>query len=264
MAQVGRRARQRQTRDIILATLTLLVVITVLAGAVYFLWNRPEGLDKTTLCPAKGPTGHYVLLVDKTDPLTFTQKEAFSALLRELVERRIPEGTMLSVFVLGEDFKENAKPLVELCNPGTGAGKSELTDNLKHLKRRYQERFLEPLLQESEMLVGSKPAKASPIFEMLQMVGINAFRKVDVSGERHLIIMSDMLHNTPQFSMYKGTVDYATFAVSDYGRKSQAELHDVQVELHYLINTPQLQTKRNLKFWEDYFSKAGARIVAVC
>jgi len=37
----------------------------------------------------------------------------------------------------------------------------------------------------------------------------------------------------------------------------------VEVELHYLMNAPQLQTKRNLKFWEDYFNKAGARIVAV-
>jgi hypothetical protein len=98
---------------------------------------------------------------------------------------------------------------------------------------------------------------------MLQLVGINAFRKHDVKGERRLIIISDMLHNTPQFSMYRGPVDYETFAASKYGRKAQLELRDVEVELHYLINNPQLQTKRNLKFWEDYFIKAGAQIVAV-
>jgi hypothetical protein len=63
--------------------------------------------------------------------------------------------------------------------------------------------------------------------------------------------------------MYKGSVDYVAFSESDYGKKSQLELPNVEVELHYLMNSPQLQTKRNLKFWEDYFSKAGANIVAV-
>ena len=72
-----------------------------------------------------------------------------------------------------------------------------------------------------------------------------------------------MLHNTPQLSMYKGHVDYPAFASSTYGQKAQLELRGVEIEIHYLMNTPELQTKRNLKFWEDYFEKAGARIVAV-
>ena len=115
----------------------------------------------------------------------------------------------------------------------------------------------------SESLVATQPAKWSPIFEMLQLVGINGYRKQDVKGERRLIVMSDMLQNMPEFTMYKGPVEYSAFAASDYGKKAQSELTDVSVELHYLMNSPQLQTKRNLKFWEDYFLKAGARIVAV-
>ena len=263
MAQLGRRARQRHTKAIVFGTLVILLVLGVAASVTYFMMTRSESLDKDTLCPAKGPTGHYVLLVDKTDPLTFTQKEAFTVTLRELIEKRIPEGYLLSVFVLGEDFKENAKPLVELCNPGTGQDKSELTANLRQLKRQYQDGFLGPLLKQSEALMAPQPAKASPIFEMMQLVAINGFRKHGVKGELRLIVMSDMLHNTPQFSMYKGPVDYPAFASSTYGQKTQLELRGVEVEIHYLMNTPQLQTKRNLKFWEDYFNKAGARIVAV-
>lgn len=263
MAPIGKKAKLKQTREIILGTLVILIVLVIVAFVVYFMVNRSEGLDPMTLCPAKGPRGHFVLLVDKTDPLTFTQKAAFTVTLQELIEKRIPEGYLLSVFVLGEDFKANAEPLIELCNPGTGADKSELTANLKQLKRQYQERFLGPLQKLSESLLASQPANCSPIFEMLQLVGINAFRKHDVKGERGLIVISDMLQNTPQFSMYSGPLDYATFSASEYGRKLQLELTDVKVEIYYLINTPQIQTKRNLKFWEDYFSKAGARIVAV-
>lgn len=263
MAQLGRRARQRRTKEIVFGALAILLVLGVVSGVTYFLMSRPAGLDKETLCPANGPIGHYVLLVDKTDPLNFTQREAFTVTLRELIERQIPEGYLLSVFVLGDDFKENAKPLVELCNPGTGQDKSELTANLRQLKKQYQEGFLDPLFKQSEALMAAQPAKFSPIFEMMQLVAINGFRKHAVKGERRLVVMSDMLHNTPQFSMYKGPVDYPAFASSTYGQKAKLELRGVQVEIHYLMNTPQLQTKRNLKFWEDYFENAGARIVAV-
>lgn len=263
MATLGRRAKQRRRKNIFLGTLAFAFVGIVVAGGALYTLTRPPGLDKASLCPARGPMGHYVLLVDKTDPLTFTQKEAFTITLRELVERRIPQGYLLSVFVLGEDFKESAKPLVELCNPGTGEDKSELTDNLRRLKKQYQTGFLEPLLKQSESLVASQPAKYSPIFEMMQLVAINGFRAHDVKGERRLVVMSDMLQNTPQYSMYKGPVDYPSFASSTYGQKAQLELRGVEVEIQYLMNAPQLQTRRNLKFWEDYFEKAGARIVAV-
>lgn len=263
MATLGKRAKQRRRNEFILAAVLALVVIAVIAGASYYTMTRPKGLNPETLCSADGPQGHYVLLIDKTDPLNFTQKQAFSVVLKELIEKRVPEGYLLSVFALGEDFKETATPLVELCNPGNGAGKSEFDANPRKLRAQYQTKFAEPMLTLTESLVATQPAKFSPIFEMLQLVGINGYRKHGVKGERRLIIMSDMLQNTPQFTMYKGPVDYEAFASLDYGKKAQPDLSDVAVELHYLMNSPQLQTKRNLKFWEDYFGKAGARIVAV-
>lgn len=264
MARISKRESERQRKQFFIASLVTVAILGFVAWLIYEELNPPSPpVDATTLCPANGPKGHYVLLVDKTDPLNFTQKEAFSVTLRELIEKRTPEGYLLSVFVLGEDFKENAKPLVELCNPGTGEGKSDFNANLKQLRRQYQERFLDPMLKQSDALLAAQPAKVSRIFEMLQLVSINAFRKHEVKGPRRLIMMSDMLHNTPEFSMYRGPVDYQAFSYSDYGRKSQLELRDVEVEIHYLMNTPKLQTKRNLKFWEDYFNNARARIVAV-
>jgi hypothetical protein len=263
MATLGKRARRRRLRNVIFGVLGFVFVVAAVLGSGYYVMSRPPDVDKASLCPASGPKGHYVLLVDKTEPLTFTQKEAFTVMLRELVERRIPEGYLVSVFVLGEDFKETAKPMVELCNPGTGEDKSELTDNLRRLKRQYQTRFLEPLLKQTDSLLASQSAKYSPIFEMLQFVAINGFRAHDVKGERRLVVMSDMLQNTPQFRMYDGPVDYPSFAASTYGQKAQLELRGVEVEIHLLMNAPQLQTRRNMKFWEDYFEKAGARIAAV-
>lgn len=265
MAKLGRHARKQRNTTIAWILVLSLAVGLVVAGVVYKLLTAEPGLNKVTLCPADGPRGHFVLLVDKTDPLNFTQKQALSITFKEIIEKRTPEGYLLSIFVLGEDFKANAEPLIELCNPGTGADKSAMTANLKKLRQQYEHKFVEPMRRQSEALLSTTPAKTSPILEMVQLVGINAFRKHDVKGERRLIMLSDMLHNTPQFSMFRSPTDYdyAAFAATSYGKKTQLDLGGADVELLYLLHTPQLQTRRNLLFWEEYFKKSGARVVAV-
>ncbi len=263
MSQMGQSAKKRSNKQFSIAIALFVIAIFIVVGIPLYINSRPPGLDQTTLCPKNGPLGHVVLLVDKTDPLNFIQKKAFKERLKDFVEEQTPEGYLLSVFVLDEDFKATAEPLIELCNPGTGSDKSEFTANLKKLKRQYKERFLDPLLNQADNLIAAQPVKTSPIFEMIQLVNINAFHKHNVKGKRRLIIISDMLHNTSQFNMYKDQLDFDALIASDYGCKIQLDLQGVDVELHYLMHTPNLQNKRNLKFWEDYFNKAGSRIVVV-
>lgn len=262
MARIGRRAQQRRNLQIVLTVLLILVTGAVLGGIAYFMGSRLPGLDDR-MCPASGPVGHVVLLVDTTDPFSFTQKQAYSAMVKEIIEKKTPQGFLFSVFVLGEDFKTGSSPLVELCNPGTGADKNEFTANLRKLRRQYEEGFSRPLIAQAEGLVGTQPSKSSPVLEMLQLVAINGFRRNDIKGERRLIIVSDMLHNTPQFSMYRELPDYGAFATSAYGQKTQLHLEDIEIELHYLINAAKHQTRQNLNFWEQHFNKAGARVVVV-
>ena len=259
----SRAAKKRQSKNIAIGIASLVFFLAALGGTVYYLLTREAGLDRATLCPKTGPTAHIVLLVDKTDPLNFSQKEAFLRLLDELVTRRVEPGQLVSVFVLGEDFREGAKPLVEVCNPGSGEGKSELTANVAKLNAQFRERFREPLLKQADALISTVPAKSSPIFEMLQLVSINGFRKHAVNGPRRLIVVSDMLHKSPQLSMYQTLPDFEAFSASEYGRKMRSELDRVEVELHHVLNYPKLQTRKQLEFWQTYFSRSGARIVAV-
>lgn len=260
MSRYGAKAKRRDTQAWIAGGVLLIVAAIVVAWVVFTQVSRDPPLDKSTMCPASGPLGHIVLLVDKTDPLNFTQHQAFSVAMKELVESKVPEGHLLSIFVLGEKFEQSALPLIELCNPGSDVGKSELSANLKRLRKQYEERFVQPLEEAVKALVAEEPAKASPVFEMLQLVGINGFRKHAVKGPKRLVLISDMLHNTPQYSMYTGNVDFDQYEATDYAKKTQAELKDVVVELHYLMTTPRLQTRRNLAFWERYFERAGARL----
>ena len=256
-------AQKRHTRNVAIGIAAIAVFLCAVGGATYYMLTREPGIDRQTLCPKDGPRGHTVLLVDKTDPLNFSQKEAFLRLLEEMVDRRIEPGQLVSVFVLGEDFREGAKPLVELCNPGSGAGKSELTANVAKLNAQFRERFREPLLKQANALISTTPAKNSPILEMLQLVSINGFRKHAVSGPKRLILVSDLLHKTPQYSMYQGVMDFEKVAGSEYGRKMRAELLGVEVEIHHVLNYPKLQNRRQIDFWDAYFTRSGAKIVAV-
>jgi hypothetical protein len=227
----------------------------------YAFWPNKGAIERDRLCPATGPAGQVVLLVDKTDPLTFTQKQAFEVLLNKLVSEQVPMGYLLSVFVLGGDYKSNPKPIFNKCNPGDGTDANAFTNNVTHLRKRFEDKFRQPVLGLADKLQTPTSERYSPIFEMLSMTAINGFRAENVKGPRRLIIVSDMLHNTPEYSMYRGTPDFQSFVDSDYGRKMHTDLKDVEIQIQYLMNTPHLQTRRNLKFWEDYFNWTGARVV---
>jgi hypothetical protein len=259
----SRIAAAKRTKNIIYGVLALAFVALVIAVSIYYSVHRDSPLDKSTMCPSPHPKGHVVLLIDKTDPLTFIQKQSFLTFLVELTQKGVEPGALLSVFVIGENYKDSAKPVFELCNPGRGEGKSELTANLNQLTKQYEQGFREPVLKLAGELQASEPAKFSPIFEMTQLVAVNGFRRTDIEGNRRLIIFSDMLHNTPQFSMYRGNADFQAFKDSDYGKKLAVDLKGVEVELRYIMNSPKLQNRRHLQFWEQYFSNAGARVMAV-
>lgn len=256
-------ARKRRARNVAIGIGAIVFFLAAIGGSIWYFVTRDPGLDRQTLCPTDGARGHTVLLVDKTDPLNFNQKHAFLRLLEELVDRRIAPGELVSVFVLGEDFRDGAKPLVEVCNPGSGEGRSELTANVSKLNAQYRKRFREPLLGEADALVSHAPAKSSPLLEMLQLVSLNGFRKHAVDGPKRLIVVSDMLHKSPQYSMYQGIGDFDSLAATEYGRRMRAEMPGVEVEIHHVLNYPRLQNRQQLDFWQAYFSGAGARIVAV-
>lgn len=263
MARISKAERRKKNRELMRATGLGLLLLVVLSMGGYFFINRDIAPDRLTLCPVTGPLGHYVVLVDNTDPYNFMQRQAFLQSLTSLAEEKVEEGHLLSIYVLGADVTEHATPVFEKCNPGVGEGKSEMTANLARIKKRFEDDFKKPILKLSETVLVDKPSDRSPIFEMLQIASINGFRAKDVKGDRVLVIFSDMLPNTQEFSMFKGSTPFRSFHDSHYGRKSQTDLGGVKVEVNYLLNYPKLQTRSQLSFWEEYFEKAGARLISV-
>lgn len=263
MSKKNKYSAKNSSKDAFILFALIVLLGLLIAGGVFFYKNRTIAPDKLTLCPQSGPLGHVVVLVDSTDPYTFIQREAFSASLKKLAGSAVPEGHLLSIYELGEDFKANAQPVFERCNPGTSDGKSEFTANLKRIQERHRDEFEKPIIELIDVLVPTKEAAQSPIFEMFQLVSINAFRTHDIDGPRSLIVYSDMLHHTKEFSMFKALSDYSKLTDTPYGRRTRADLKGVRVELNYLMDYPHLQTRKQLHFWEQYFEQSGASVVSV-
>ena len=76
-------------------------------------------------------------------------------------------------------------------------------------------------------------------------------------------MVSDMLQNTPGFSHYKGDFEFEKFAKTTYFQKIRSNLRGVEVRAIYLLHTPDLQTRRNEKFWEDFMGEMNAKLVFV-
>lgn len=245
----------------------ILLVCAIVSYAIYaVLMNDP--IDKETLCPSSGPKGQYVVLIDNTSPFPYTQKVALAQRLKNIIKDDLPEGYMLSIFLLGEDAAKNDEPLFERCSPGQWGDKSQLSSNKKFIERDFREKFSKPLDKVVSQISLHEDAKKSPIFEMLQLAGINGFERVDVKGERKLIIYSDMLANTSDFSMYRLNIPtYEDFSKTIYARRALAPaLHDVSVSMNIISGSEKNQKTQSTKlisFWEHYFEASGATVESV-
>lgn len=263
MARRSKNAKKEQRNQILILLGVVTLCLSVMGFLSYLWFTKQSPPDPVTLCPAGGPEGHTIVLVDNTEPFTFIQKQGLTQHFADVAENKVPEGHLLSVFVLGQDFTENAMPIFEKCNPGTGEGRSSLTSTPKRIKQRFDSEYVRPLLALRKEFMLEKPSDRSPVFEMLQLVAINGFKRVGADGPRKLIVYSDMLPHMPEFSMFKSLPDFKTFSAGAYGRKSQASLDGVEVHLNYLINYPNLQTTKQAAFWEQYFDNSGAQLVEI-
>lgn len=244
-------------RAIVLA----LLAVAVLAGlGTWKFFGHSEAPTDLLCSSSRGPSAHVILLVDKTDPLTFTQGKAFHQIIEDFTKGKyVHEGELLSVFVLGQDFRDTADPVFERCNPGDGSLRSKVTENPELWRRKYQNEFVKPLMDFEQQMRASQSSKWSPILEMLQVVAIR-FAKYDVHGRRSLFIVSDMLHNTPDYSLYRDPIDYDVLKRKPAFSRLRSKLETVEGNIFLLLNSPPLQTRKLSKFWEDYLRDMGGSL----
>jgi hypothetical protein len=270
MASYNRRRKKRRpspgtSSSIWPYVLGAIVAVGLLGAAIYFR-NQTEqqtAVNSDTLCPLEtGPIEMAAILFDLTDPLTPAQSKQ----LRARVEKEIadaPIGTQFTMGVVSEDAGSWGAT-APLCKPRAGQDVSTLTQNVKLVEARYEERFLTPLNNNIESMISANGANKSPIMEALQTLIADTSGFLTFSGPRRVIIVSDLLQNSDAMSFYAGD-DWQSFSSSTEFVRLNRTLEGVDVIIFAVprvvakIRDPQVIED----FWLHYFDVQGANIPTV-
>jgi len=149
-----------------------------------------------------------------------------------------------------------SRSLFSKCNPGDGAGLSEWTSNPRIARMKWLESFRQPANDAvAYSLVGQK-AQSSPIMAAIQDIAIDQFSGAAADrAEKRLVIISDMLEYTREYSQYPraGDLSYKRFRESPGYFKYRTDLHGARVTVDYVQRVaPKIDNKKHVDFWHEW------------
>jgi hypothetical protein len=246
------------------------VAVLLSLAAAYFLINEGKKIkiDSTTFCPTDENQrfGKTVALLDLTDPLNKAQKEFFLKEIKELKDQ-IPKHHSLTIYTLDEDLDLSKSRKLIMCNPGTADDIESTYDKISINPKEIQKRWVEGFSKQISDVVNSIITKnnsqnSSPVMEMFQLIALKEFKGFK-GADNKIIILSDMIQNTYEMSMYEnGLISFSKFKKTDNFSKVKTNLNDnVSVELFIIQRDGYRAMQRNsnfVNFWANYFIKGNS------
>jgi len=239
---------------------TCVVIICALVFSAMIL--KREASDPETLCPDI-VDAHTIILLDKTDSFTQNQQRFIPNYVSK-EKNRLKTFEKFSIFTLTENTETDPDPVFSKCNPGTGKNANKLYQNPRKIQIHFDSSFLKPLTDNMGQMLLNNTGSQTPILEMIRELS-NRDDFDDSIPKRTLVIVSDLMHHTSQFSQYKNKSSYAYFSKKPYAYQIASNLNGVEVKIVYLLRDKLAYTqgKKHLAFWKDYFIDTGAVVTMV-
>jgi hypothetical protein len=253
MPRTLRQKRKDKDRQGLYVFGAVIAAALLLVGLYFVAASNRIATDPNTLCPETGSYPHTIVLVDKTDAFTASQRRLLGTVIRD-VGAELKQFEKLSIFVLDDQNFRAPTPSFALCNPGDGSEANQLYENPRKIQAKFEATFGEPLDRAIEALAMAETAPRSPIMEMIEEVAI----REDMAGAarpQRLILFSDMLQHMPSdYSQFQDPVDFEWFEASPYAASVKTNLGGASVEIVYLLHEDYVkrQTRRHIIFWERY------------
>lgn len=216
--------------------------------------------------PRRKPVPQYVILIDQSEALGETQEKYAYNFVKDLLFNSLQDGDRISLFTFQKDKFFALEPVISLCKPQAKA--NPIYENPRKIKEHLENNFLIPFEKELGNQLSQSFGLESPIFEAIQSVSLS--REIDSNDKgRHLIIISDLLHHTPRYSMYiDGVVDFADFVIKQekYYKEIHSDLSGWDITIIYLLrdNAKGIQTgNKHIAFWLKFFQDANAEVSRV-
>ena len=263
MGRSKRRNKKKQDAQGIFYLVLGIIILSGLGASYFHFKNNQINRDKITLCREDGIiTTDHVIVIDATDSFNETQALLAKKELVSIIDRS-PVDSRFSLYVINTDIADK-KPIIEICNPGDGSDKSELTSNKRRLLEQWKEKFHDKIIDDIDSLIDIHIANNSPIMETIKYASINTLYNSN-SKNKKLIILSDLLQHSSSYSQYQKTESFEQFSGQAVSSLLRPSLDDVAVEVLYLyrIKDKSRQNRKHITFWEKFFAKSGGSITRV-
>ena len=199
-----------------------------------------------------------VVLIDDTDKIELQGQGAKSLVQR--LAREAPRFSRFAIYRLSDLTARGIKPVMEQCNPFGANDKADMWTENENELRRAKNAFQKGIAKVTENLLDIREKDRSPIMEAVYSIAVSEFDLLKQDAEKHLVVISDMLQNTDDFSVFRSNPlpDFDLFKRRPYYQRLATDsLNDVRVSV-FMINKNKRQTEKLKEFWTDYFKDQGA------
>lgn len=256
----GRRRKQSGMSTALLGVGAFLALLAFGGIMAFTFLNQGEEYGKD-LCPSSGPKSAFALVADMTEELTLTERRAARQQIEGMVDN-LPPDTLVVVGIVSEDPQYDDH-LFAICKPRTGADASELYENPRLIRERYEREFKSAFDAAFDQAFAGAGATQSPIIESIQSILRSAPKFLDGDFPKQLVIVSDMIQNSEVFTFYEGHT-WDEFEESPYFQRISANLGGLVVQICKVSRPAPVDFEEVDNFWVRYFEKKGVYRVRKC
>jgi len=241
--------------------LAVAIALLIILGVVNFeASSEQEKIDPVTFCKRDKSSEITVILIDHTDIITTIQKAALENRLWDIVNAT-GKNSKIKLYEVNNVNAKVLSPAIDVCNPGNENDVNEFTGNKMLAHKKFEERFRKPLKVILDGILSKENATNSPIMGAVQSVAVTSFIGEEQAAEKkRFILVSDLLENTKNYSLYKSEIDFENFKSSEHWKSIRSDLNNVDVEIFFLRRNgaDKFQNTNLRKFWINFFEEQGA------
>ncbi len=142
------------------------------------------------------PVANTVVLLDYSEQVPLQTRDEIVARTMAHVREHVKVNERVSVFTISALSKQELKPVITLCRPPEEGNR--MVENVNLIRKKFQDNFEKPLRQTLAVAPGDSPE--SPIAQALIDISLSQYLRGPTNT---LLVFSDMLENTPRFTLYR-------------------------------------------------------------
>ncbi|MEY8199082.1 MAG: hypothetical protein RPS47_07570 [Colwellia sp.] len=189
------------------------------------------------------------ILFDATDQPSKNQVRVINDKLDDMLNV-LDQGTLIRVFSISAHIGGLSSIEFEMCMPTLPSKTSDFTGNKLFAKRNYEDKFKIPLESAITSILTRPEQETSPIIEALHDYSQKNHPK---ASTRQVIIFSDLLQNTSDYSVYSESKRLITYPYD-------VDLNNAQVLVYVLERKGGVRKRQNRSFINDWSKVIGKHV----